>query len=275
MGPRNYYYLVSGLPEIVLEQSKAPFSVVEFVTTLRESLHPEDYQEVQLILLPYDEATLLSLARKTEAPVHPLASFTRPEMEERLKEPGLLPAYFYRFFEAFRQEEPIWPGMSWENQLTRLRYDHLQAQTDGFLRAWFAFEQDLKNVLAAWNLRHYGLPPAGQLIGDNEVTGNLEKSHARDFGLSAERPFVDRLLNTFERDNLLERERTIDRIKWNFIDESNTFHYFTNEVVLGYLLKLIMLERWLQLDAESGRQALDRKIKALREGAMTQVQKTD
>lgn len=268
MKKNNYYYLVSGLPEIFLEQSKAPFSVAEFVQHLAETLQGDDFKLVGLILLPYDNELLLDLLLDRKNTPHSLCRYTREELEEKLKTPGLLPSYMYRFYESYRQETPVWSGLSWENQLTRLYYEYVIDKTEGFLRDWFTFEQDLKNIITAINCRHFNRAMAGQLIGQSELTDTLTGSHARDFGLSNERPYVDNLLSALEREKLMEREKAIDHIKWTFIDEANTFHYFTIEVVLGYFLKLSMLERWVMLNRQQGQETLNQQLRSLEENAI-------
>ena len=104
---------------------------------------------------------------------------------------------------------------------------------------------------------------SAQIVGQNEVTEAIERSPARDFGLSGEFPFVDKLLHALEQDSLLEREKAIDRIRWNYIDDLNTFQYFTLDVILGYLLKLTMLDRWRRLEPERGKAAVDNLIEEL------------
>jgi len=263
MQQRNYYYLVSGLPDIVLEQSKAPFTLPELLEAFRASLHPDDLQLIALILLPADNRNLLNVLQKKNLPWEAHGNFSHEEIEEGLKEPGLLPAYFDLFQQAFKADMPLWPGMSWENQLARLYYGYVLERTEGFLHEWFTFENYLKNILAAWNIREYQLAPEGQLVGENMVTEAAAHAHARDLGLSGELPFVNRLMHALEQDKLLEREKAISRIQWNYIDELNTFNYFSTEVILGYLLKLIILSRWTQLDPERGTQAINAMVKEL------------
>lgn len=263
MQKRNYYYLVSGLPDMALEQSKAPFTLPELLEELGASLHPDDFRLVRLILLPIDNRNLLNLLLKKNLPWEPHGNFSPEEIEEGLKEPGLLPSYFNHFQQACKAETPLWPGMSWENQLERLYLEYGLERTEGFLHEWFTFENYLKNILAAWNIREYRLPPEGQLIGENMVTEAAARAHARDLGLSGELPFVNRLMHALEQDKLLDREKAVSRIRWNYIDELNTFNYFTVEVVLGYLLKLILLTRWTQLDPERGTLAINHIIQKL------------
>ncbi len=263
MMQRNYYYLVSGLPDIVPEQSKTSLTLPELVAELNAFLDPDDIHLLELLLLPHDNHNLLQLLRKTDAPWHALGRYSREEMEEKRREPGKLPSYMHRFVQAYEEDTPLWHGLSWKNQLIRLYYDYALDQTEGFLHEWFRFERNLKNFLTAWNIREYEQAADGQLIGEDEVVKALQKTHARDFSLSNELEYVDKLLQALERDDLLERERAIDRIKWNFIDEKNTFHYFSVEVVLGYFLKFQMLDRWLRLDAERGTRRIDQIIQQL------------
>ncbi|MCB9289208.1 MAG: DUF2764 family protein [Lewinellaceae bacterium] len=253
---RHYYYLLSGLPDMALEQSKVPLTLSELMEAFRLSLHPEDLQLARLVLLPADNRNLMALLQKTEAAWKPEGQFSRQTMEEGLEEPGLLPSYMNRFYRAYKEDAPLWPAMSWENQLARLTHEYLMAHTTGFLKQWFTFENYLKNILSAWNIREYKLAADGQFIGENVVTEALRKSHARDFGLALEVPFLDKLMHALEQDKLLEREKALARIKWNYIDELNTFNYFTVEAALGYLLKWIMLDRWTRLDTQRGQEVI-------------------
>jgi len=263
MMQRNYYYLVAGLPEIVLEQSKAPFSLPELVEQLREAMHPADFQQVELILLQWDNQNLLRWLQQDEETWTTPSNFSRETLEAELREPEHTPPYFSKFAQAYKNNEPIWSDMSWENQLTRLYFDYALSQTQGFLHEWFRFERDLRNILAGWNSREYQVELEGQLIGQNEVTQAIERAHSRDFGLSRDVEFLDKLEQALERDNLLERERAIDYIKWNFITYLNTFHYFSTEVVLGYFLRFILLDRWLQLSAERGKERIEQHLQAM------------
>lgn len=263
MMQRNYYYLISGLPEIVLEQSKAPFSLSELVEQLREAMHPSDFQYIELILLRWDNQNLLRWLQQDEVNWATPSNFARETLEAELREPERIPPYFAKFAEAYKNNEPIWAGMSWENQLTRLYYDYALAKTEGFLHQWFDFERNLRNILAGWNSRQYEVQLGGQLIGQNEITHAIEHNHSRDFGLAREVEFMDKLEQALERDELLEREQAIDYIQWNFIAQANVFHYFSTEVLLGYFLRFILLDHWLRLSAERGQENIEQYLQKM------------
>lgn len=251
---RQYYYLVSGLPDLVLDQAKPPFSVAAFREELKTHLHPDDYLLTEFLFLPADNRNLLNLLQKTEAAWDDKGHYTPDELADALREPDALPEYMQRFIAAYQAQEPIFPNMTWKNQLTWLYCDHVLESTEGFIRDWYTFERDLRNLLAGLAVRRYKLGFEGQLIGDYPLTAALRSSHARDFGLSGEYPYIERLLQ-WEDNNWLEREMALETMRWNNIDQCNTFNYFTVEVLLGYLLKLMLLERWAPMDKVDGEAA--------------------
>ena len=59
MFKRNYYYLVAGLPDIVLDQKKLSVSIIDFREELKSHLDPKDYVLVSLLFLPFDNTNLL------------------------------------------------------------------------------------------------------------------------------------------------------------------------------------------------------------------------
>jgi hypothetical protein len=274
MQSRAYYYLIAGLPELALEQPKLPYTVSSFLEQLSETLSAEDQEAVRLLRYPYDHEALLAIVKQESGAAHPWGCFSRDDLEAGLREPGRLPAYFHDFHAACQEESTPWPELSLENRLTRRYYDYALARAKGFLHDWLTFERDLRNLLAAWNARTYELDLRGQLIGDNEVTRALANSHASDFGLPNDYTYVDRLFQEMEQDQPQQREKGIDLIKWDFIEEATTFYYFTSEVLLGYLLRLMLLERWDGLSATAGRRMLESAVEERAQAALEQPIKT-
>ncbi len=258
---REYHYLVAGLPDIVIGQSKVSLKVAAFKEELRQFLHPDDFGLVEMLFLRFDNQNLLNLLEKKETAWDPMGKFSEEQLLQGMEDPASgLPAYIPLFYRAFREEAPLEADMSWENQLAQLYYDHVLRVTEGFLHDWFTFERNLKNILAAISARRHGFSLDGQLIGKNEVTAAIRRSHARDFGLSNEHPFIEKLLKTEEQTNILERERTITQLKWEKIDELATFEYFTIGRILAFLLKLISFERWANLEPAAGMEIFKKKI---------------
>ncbi|MFO7613548.1 MAG: DUF2764 family protein [Bacteroidales bacterium] len=251
---RNYYYLVAGLPDLVLDHKKLPVALAEFREELGHQLHPDDLQLLKLLFLPADNTNLLNLLEKNNKPFDETGNFTQHELEQEIKEPSDSPEYMQRFIQAFKEDSPVFAGYSWENQLTWLYYDYILGMDNDFLKEWFSFNLHLNNILTAFNVRKYKLSRENAYIGENTITEALKKSTLKDFGLSADFSHIETLLTIDESDNLLEKEKSVDMLRWDILDELNTFHYFTIEVLLAFIIKLFMVERWLQLDPETGKQ---------------------
>ncbi|MBN2480946.1 MAG: DUF2764 family protein [Bacteroidales bacterium] len=253
MSLRNYYYLVAGLPDIIPDQKKLTVSISEFRNELRQHLHADDYALVTLLFLPSDHINLLNLLRKRNEPFLESGNYSRKILEDEINEPSDLPGYMQQFIHAYKYESPVFRGYSWDNQLSWLYYDHMLQTDNDFLIKWFTFDMHVKNILSALNVRKYKLPAEGAYLGNNDVNAALGSSSLTDFGLSGEYPYINKLISIHEDGNPMEKEMAVDLLRWNHLDELNTFNYFTIEVLLAFMIKLIMVERWLKLNPEAGR----------------------
>jgi hypothetical protein len=263
MFSRNYYYLVAGLPDINLEQNKLSVFVGDFKKELEAHLHPDDYELVEKLFLPVDNRNVLNMLLKNIQEFDDSGKYTFDELVDEIKEPVNLPEYLKTFITLFKSNQPLIPDMSWEDQLTKLYYDYTTQVSNKFLRTWFEFERDIKNIFSGLTARRHKMPVENLLVGSNTVTDAIRKSNARDFSLSAEFPFVEKIIQINENADLLMREKAIDQLKWNYIDELNTFNYFSIEVILGFVFKLDMVERWLKLDKKTGEEMFRKLLKDL------------
>ena len=113
--------------------------------------------------------------------------------------------------------------------------------------------------------RKYKTDVARNIVGDTEVTEALRTSGARDFGLTGEVEYFDRFVKISEIDELLEREKRTDMLKWNWIEDETFFNYFSVERIFAFLLKTEMIGRWLSLDKERGGEMFRELIGSLKD----------
>ena len=102
-------------------------------------------------------------------------------------------------------------------------------------------------------------------MGDTAVCEQLRSSNARDFGLNEELDYLEALQRISEMDELVEREKKTDLLKWKWLDDQSFFHYFTVERLFVFLLRLEMIERWISLNKESGSALFRQLIQQLKE----------
>ena len=93
----------------------------------------------------------------------------------------------------------------------------------------------------------------------------LRTSKTKDFGLAMDYPYVEQVMALMENDNLVERERGLDLLIWNFLDEVVTFEYFSLDRVISYMLRLMIVERWSKMSPESGRKVFMEMIERFRQ----------
>jgi hypothetical protein len=268
---RNYYhYFIAGLPEIFLDEEDINFTMLDFKQVLKEELFPEDYRLAQRLFLPYDNKNLLLFLQQEETrDFNPLGNFTLQDFEEEFSDDtkNILPQYMYDFVKLYRQEKETKDfGKSWENKLTEMYYSYVLETKNKFLKQWFEYNLNIKNILTGLTCRKYDIDIEKQLIGNNWVAEQMAKSSAKDFGLSVDLPLAVDVIALAEKDDFLAREKGLDQLKWNKVEEMTLFDYFSVEVVLAYIIKLDMAYRWLELDEETGREMFRKIIDNLKSG---------
>jgi len=269
---KEYHCLVAGLPELLFDASKLSFAVLEFKSYLIEELSEEDYRIIESHFWRYDNQNLLLLLQQKDEELNQAGNLVREDFEtifSLIRDDALsgfdkkIPAYFEKFIQAFKDESPFDSNKSWENQIAEMYYDYVTGIENSFVKEWYAFELELNNILTASHCKRFRINIEPELIGSNELTEKLIKSNARDFGIGNEFPKIEQILRAIDEPDFLEKEKKIDLIKWDFLDERTFFHYFTIERVFAYLLKLEMISRWTKLDKSTGEELFKRLLKDL------------
>jgi hypothetical protein len=260
---RNYYYLVAGLPDILLDERKVSFTIIELKQELKYHLHPKDYQLVEYLFLQFDNINFLNTLLKKEAEFNPLGNYSESFFSEEIKDPEKLPDYMKKFLEAYRNEIPLFPDLSLENQLTWLYFDYMLEQKNEFIRQWFTALRNVSNIFAIYNSRKFGLNIENHMIGDYDLTEAAKKTTAKDFGLASELTHIDEIIGIFENNDILEQELSIDLMKWKFLNNLNTFNYFTIETILAFVIEFMMVDRWSKLDTSQSKKMFNKMLNEL------------
>ena len=153
-----------------------------------------------------------------------------------------------------------------EYQLAKGYFELLLNADNKLLKAYAGFEQTLRNSVIALNGRRFDIDVENEFIGDDEVTQAIKKNKARDFGLNAEVPYIEKLVYIYESNSVLDREMKLDLLRWEFLEELTVFEYFSLEKVLAFTIKLLIVERWFKLDVEKGQQLLTLLLQDLKSG---------
>lgn len=270
----QYYYFVAGLPDFSFDSMKLPFTVEEFRGMLNEVLKRNDRKLLQKYFLKYDNDNLLSLLKDKNGTFTPMGKLSREEILElvsKVKE-GLplkdtkIPPYFEAYIKRWLNEEnPSVGGRLWEDMLSSLYMDYGLEVKNSLISGWFELNLNIGNVFTAIYARKYGMEVAKYIVGGNKPARLIrENAHTRDFGLGHELEYFDTLVRISEEPDIYDRERRLDKFRWDWLEENTVFDYFNIEYIFAYLCKLQILERWVQLNAEEGERVFRELISNLK-----------
>ncbi len=269
----NYYFLVTGLPDLILDEGKNISSFSEFMEELQEQISSGDQELLRCIRLPLDNSNLITVLQNSKKEFDPHGNFTRDEISYAIKNGDGLPEYMLAFLEAYKENRLPSSPLIAQDQLNCFFYERMIAHPNQFIREWFTFELNLKNLIAGVNsrkgLEHFDAlasererAVASVIIGVNDEAEMILRSNAPDFGLSSQLSWVERVIN-MSRSNLLEFEKGVDLLRWDMLNELTTFSYFSIETIIAFSIKLMMVERWKNLDVQAGKVVLERLVEDL------------
>ena len=132
-----------------------------------------------------------------------------------------------------------------------------------FLREYFRFDLNLRNAKVRYLNAQLGREPDQDVMtGEDPEAEDVDIDGFRfNGGEFMEAAKVDAILADTD---LVSREKGLDDILWDKIDNLAIFHYFDIEAVLAYIAKLHIVTRWLNLDEEVGRDVFRRLLKDVR-----------
>lgn len=266
-----YYYLVAGLPDISLEDGKLSYTISDFRAESYGDLSAKDQALIDLFYLKYDHADLLSLLKDKDAVTQGKGNFSSEDLlqliasvKEGEKPDAKFPSYLYDFIAQYLAL-PADELYKAENLLASAYYAYAMKSKNPFIASWFEFNLNINNILAAFAARKYKMNVAEVIVGDTDVCEMLRTSNARDFGLSETLDYFEPLQRLVGTDDLVEREKKVDQLKWKWLEDASFFHYFTIERLFVFLLQLEMIERWVLLDKEKGSELFRQMIQNLKD----------
>lgn len=135
-----------------------------------------------------------------------------------------------------------------DENLTREFYEAALKDGNRFLKEYYTFDLNVRNGKARFLNKAFERPL-------DQDTIKLET------GEFPEGPKLEEALNA---PDLLSRERGLDSLMWDKINEITTFDYFDLEAILGFIARLHIIGRWFALDEKTGREMFRRLVDEIR-----------
>ena len=131
---------------------------------------------------------------------------------------------------------------------------------NGFIRAFFEFDLNVRNAKVRYLNQALGRDPEKDVL-------KLTDPDAEENGLEQEEvEFKEaaQLQKILEGNDILERERGIDDLYWEKIDELTLFDYLNFDKILGVIVKMMIIRRWILLDEQTGREMFKKLVDEIR-----------
>lgn len=266
----TYYCLVAGLPDISLDDGKLSYSVSDFKAELYPDLSAQDRKLIDLFYLKFDNMAILKLLKNKDTVIEDKGNFSAEELLqliEAVREGDTpdkkYPSYLVNFVSQYLQlsQDELYRA---DDLLAALYYSYGMSSNNAFIASWFEFNLNLNNILAALAAHKYKMEVSSVIVGATSICEQLRTSNARDFGLNETLEYFEALQRIADIEELVEREKKVDMLKWKWLEDESFFHYFTIERIFVFLMQLEMIERWISLDKEKGNELFRKMIQDLK-----------
>ena len=139
-------------------------------------------------------------------------------------------------------------------------YKEALANRSTFIQEFFQFDLNVRNAKVRYLNQALGRDPQKDVLSlaDPDAEENGIETEESEFKEAA------RLQAILEGKDILARERGIDDLYWDKIDEITLFDYLNFSKILGMVVKMMIIRRWLLLDEEAGRAMFKRLVDEVR-----------
>lgn len=281
----QYHYLVAGLPEYTFDSANSKINVREIREQIKEELTEQDRKAVELLYTYYDIQNIVNFVNGSSLPFNTLGNLDERMMAALLATgvdaeqadefaaeyaAAVLPPFVVNIVERYKgnnsvemiDQEPV-AKEELETALYTEFYAECATDKSEYLHRWSDTDRMIRNVTAAYNARALQIDATNMIVDTTELRDSLLNSQSSDFGLKGEFEYMDPLLQVLETSDFVERERKMDRLRWDIAEELAEGDYFGIGRILMYLIHLNILYRWVALDPKHGQKSFRAMVNTL------------
>lgn len=245
----DYYFLASALPPLQIGMPPE-ISFQEFQNLLKDNLTAKDFEKAYVLRLYYDIQNIRAFW-KGEI-LDPWGNLDEMELEEALLAKESLPDYLQDFLERHTSLESRLHDFA---ALPTAYFAKESSQASGFAREYLKFERELRLILTAFRAKQLNRDLIYELQfedpDDDFVAQILAQKDAKSYIPPEEYQEIKTLLETYSNDPL-SLHQALCEFRYQKIEEMLGVDLFSINRVLGYMIQLILVEKWQALDKQKG-----------------------
>ncbi len=267
---QNYYYLASSLEDISWGQAEPEMPLEELVANCKAHLPPDDSKVVDMLFILNDIKNALTFTKDSEV-FHSPAYYSKEEFRQLIGTSSYLP-FLNDYFDNKKKNRRLQPDLVEADELVYLFYQYTSELPERFLREYYLFELELRNITIAIAHRNSKLPFKNRLIPMGRAYEQLLTGNLPDFGLSKEFPFIEQLLKVYAGKDMSAQEEVLAGIRWEMLDDLVGSDFFSIDYILSYILKYQAVKRWYSLNKEQGQEVFNKILETVKRSVRFQIE---
>lgn len=254
----NYYFVGTLLPDLHIEE-KPEIGFTEFDRLLHENLSVNDYAKAITFRTYYDILNIRAYWKGEE--FDPAGNLDSSDMEEALITRSVFPNYVFEFIDKYENNEerirhfPLLMSTFFKNEI---------ANATGVFKKFLIIERELRLILVAFRAKVLGRDVVKELQYEDPEDEFVAQIIAQKDSSDYEPPEkYEEMTTLFKRyyDDPIAFQKAYYQYRFQKINELVDVDSFSMDRLLAYMVKLIIVEKWLHLDKKKGLEIVDSMLK--------------
>ncbi len=254
----NYYYLATALPDLKIGQAP-DISFQEFIILLRNNLSRSNFRQVGLYRSYFDVLNIKALIEGE--PLDPRGNFDAQRLQEALVNPEALQKWTRSYFAKYDKKEE---RMEHFPELLSLYFQGAEKEAEGLLEKYLKFERQLRLVFVGFRAKKLKRDLLKELQFEDPDEELIAQIIAQKDAKEYEPPegFED-LRAIFEayQDDPMALHKALVEYRFDRVQQMMGLRVFNFDYVMGYMIQLVMVEKWLELDRKKGTEIVEKIVK--------------
>jgi hypothetical protein len=191
----------------------------------------------------------------------PAGTINEYDLEEALATRTGLPSYIFDFLDKYETKDE---RLKHFPALLQTFFNEEIKKSSGFFKTCLRMERDIRLVLVALRSKRLGRDLLQELQyedpEDDFIAQMIAQKDSAQYDPPDEYKDIKDILVKYG-DSPLELEKAMIEYRFNKIQDLLGVQLFTMDRILGYMIQLIMIEKWNQLDKKKGKEIIDTMLK--------------
>ncbi|MBA3957628.1 MAG: DUF2764 family protein [Parachlamydiaceae bacterium] len=259
---KNYYFVATALPPLQIGVPPE-ISFEEFETLLQDNLTANDDDKTEVIRRFYDIQNIRAFWKNES--LDPRGGLNEIELETALLDQAGFPTYVFDFLNRYDSTKS---RLEHFPELVSTYFTAEQKHATGFLQDYLRFEREWRLVFTAFRAKQLGRDLTKELQYEDPdedlVAQILAQKDSKTFippnGFQELQPLFEE-----HSDDPLALYKALCEYRFSKVEEMLDIDLFSIDRLLGYMVQLIIVEKWFELDKQKGTEIVNQIVTPKRE----------